>query len=265
MLGTPVVSGNVSLYNESGGRPIHPTPVVGCVGVLERAESAVRMAPADATGSLFLLGDAGARLRRLGVAGAGRGRERRAHPRGRPARAALAVRPARRARARRRRAALGPRRLRRRPRGRAGRGRRSPPARGVDVDARARAAAPTSTLFGECCGLVVASCAAGRRGAPGRGVRRCRRASRENRCAWAALRSRCAAASVALELPLADARAAYDGHAPAMRWRPSDVRRLRHLRARPRRRAARLLRALRAAAPRPGERRHRRLRRPPRD
>ena len=29
VLGTPVVSGNVSLYNESGGRPIHPTPVVG--------------------------------------------------------------------------------------------------------------------------------------------------------------------------------------------------------------------------------------------
>jgi phosphoribosylformylglycinamidine synthase len=56
VLGTPVVSGNVSLYNESGGKPIHPTPVVGCVGVLERAESAVPMAPADATGSLFLLG-----------------------------------------------------------------------------------------------------------------------------------------------------------------------------------------------------------------
>ena len=56
VLGTPVVSGNVSLYNESGGRPIHPTPVVGCVGVLERAASAVPLAPADASGSLFLLG-----------------------------------------------------------------------------------------------------------------------------------------------------------------------------------------------------------------
>ena len=31
----PVVSGNVSLYNESDGRPIHPTPVVGCVGVVD--------------------------------------------------------------------------------------------------------------------------------------------------------------------------------------------------------------------------------------
>ena len=33
-LGIPVVSGNVSLYNETGGRPIHPTPVVGCVGLV---------------------------------------------------------------------------------------------------------------------------------------------------------------------------------------------------------------------------------------
>jgi phosphoribosylformylglycinamidine synthase subunit PurL len=34
-LGTPVVSGNVSLYNETDGRPIDPTPVVGCVGLVE--------------------------------------------------------------------------------------------------------------------------------------------------------------------------------------------------------------------------------------
>jgi phosphoribosylformylglycinamidine synthase subunit PurL len=33
-LGIPVVSGNVSLYNESGGRAIPPTPVVGCVGLV---------------------------------------------------------------------------------------------------------------------------------------------------------------------------------------------------------------------------------------
>ncbi len=32
---TPVVSGNVSLYNETNGRPIYPTPVVGMLGVLE--------------------------------------------------------------------------------------------------------------------------------------------------------------------------------------------------------------------------------------
>jgi phosphoribosylformylglycinamidine synthase II len=33
-LGIPVVSGNVSLYNESDGRAIPPTPVVGCVGLV---------------------------------------------------------------------------------------------------------------------------------------------------------------------------------------------------------------------------------------
>jgi phosphoribosylformylglycinamidine synthase II len=31
----PVVSGNVSLYNETNGRAIHPTPVVGAVGLVE--------------------------------------------------------------------------------------------------------------------------------------------------------------------------------------------------------------------------------------
>jgi phosphoribosylformylglycinamidine synthase len=30
----PVVSGNVSLYNETDGHAIHPTPVVGCVGLV---------------------------------------------------------------------------------------------------------------------------------------------------------------------------------------------------------------------------------------
>jgi phosphoribosylformylglycinamidine synthase subunit PurL len=33
-IGAPVVSGNVSLYNETDGRPIPPTPVVGCVGLV---------------------------------------------------------------------------------------------------------------------------------------------------------------------------------------------------------------------------------------
>jgi phosphoribosylformylglycinamidine synthase subunit PurL len=34
-LDVPVVSGNVSLYNETNGRAIHPTPVVGAVGIVE--------------------------------------------------------------------------------------------------------------------------------------------------------------------------------------------------------------------------------------
>ena len=35
VLGVPVVSGNVSLYNETQGQPIYPTPVVGALGLLE--------------------------------------------------------------------------------------------------------------------------------------------------------------------------------------------------------------------------------------
>ena len=44
-LGIPVVSGNVSLYNETDGRAIPPTPVVGCVGLVpRRARGASRLA-----------------------------------------------------------------------------------------------------------------------------------------------------------------------------------------------------------------------------
>jgi phosphoribosylformylglycinamidine synthase len=39
-LGVPVVGGNVSLYNEGGGGPIYPTPVVGIVGELPDARRA---------------------------------------------------------------------------------------------------------------------------------------------------------------------------------------------------------------------------------
>ena len=35
VLGTPIVSGNVSLYNEAQGQAIYPTPVVGGVGLIE--------------------------------------------------------------------------------------------------------------------------------------------------------------------------------------------------------------------------------------
>jgi phosphoribosylformylglycinamidine synthase len=41
-LGIPVVSGNVSLYNDTGGRSIHPTPVVGCVGLVPDVRSIPR-------------------------------------------------------------------------------------------------------------------------------------------------------------------------------------------------------------------------------
>lgn len=42
-LGVPVVGGNVSLYNEGGGGPIYPTPVVGLVGELPDARWAGRL------------------------------------------------------------------------------------------------------------------------------------------------------------------------------------------------------------------------------
>src|SRR5262249_17855115 len=40
-LGTPVVSGNVSLYNETEGRGVKPTPTVGVVGLIANAADAV--------------------------------------------------------------------------------------------------------------------------------------------------------------------------------------------------------------------------------
>jgi phosphoribosylformylglycinamidine synthase subunit PurL len=63
-LGIPVTGGNVSLYNETRarvgdetrGRAIHPTPVVGVLGVLEDAEDAVGMAFEDEGDIVFLLG-----------------------------------------------------------------------------------------------------------------------------------------------------------------------------------------------------------------
>lgn len=37
-LGIPVISGNVSLYNETDGKPIYPTPMIGMVGLSEGKE-----------------------------------------------------------------------------------------------------------------------------------------------------------------------------------------------------------------------------------
>ncbi|KLU39313.1 MAG: phosphoribosylformylglycinamidine synthase [Peptococcaceae bacterium 1109] len=40
-LDTPVTGGNVSLYNESGEKPIYPTPIIGMVGIVENASKAL--------------------------------------------------------------------------------------------------------------------------------------------------------------------------------------------------------------------------------
>ena len=43
-LGTPIVSGNVSLYNETEGTPILPTPVIGGVGLKAKADPRISIA-----------------------------------------------------------------------------------------------------------------------------------------------------------------------------------------------------------------------------
>ena len=67
-LGIPVVSGNVSLYNETDGRAIYPTPVVGCVGLVDD----VRRVPATwrEGDAVFARRRARAAPRRLRVPGA---------------------------------------------------------------------------------------------------------------------------------------------------------------------------------------------------
>ncbi|MFN8536135.1 MAG: phosphoribosylformylglycinamidine synthase subunit PurL [Thermomicrobiales bacterium] len=60
-LGIPVVSGNVSLYNESNGMAIPPTPTVGAVGLLEDVAQSRRMAW-GAGETILLLGPLAATL-----------------------------------------------------------------------------------------------------------------------------------------------------------------------------------------------------------
>jgi phosphoribosylformylglycinamidine synthase II len=55
-LGIPIVSGNVSLYNETPAAPILPTPVIGTVGLLEDRARAVPLGWREAD-ELWLLGD----------------------------------------------------------------------------------------------------------------------------------------------------------------------------------------------------------------
>ncbi len=53
----PVVSGNVSLYNETSGSAIWPTPVIGGVGLIEDASRAVDLALKREGNALLLIGD----------------------------------------------------------------------------------------------------------------------------------------------------------------------------------------------------------------
>jgi phosphoribosylformylglycinamidine synthase len=104
-LGVPVTGGNVSFYNQTGETPIHPTPVVGVLGIIDDVARRIPSGWQDAGENIYLLGvtreelsgsawaevvhdhlggrpPAGGRPRR-------RAPPRRAHPRGRRAGAHL--------------------------------------------------------------------------------------------------------------------------------------------------------------------------------
>ncbi len=55
-LGTPITGGNVSFYNQTGDIAVHPTPVIGVLGVLDDVSMRVGTAFAEPGDMIFLLG-----------------------------------------------------------------------------------------------------------------------------------------------------------------------------------------------------------------
>jgi phosphoribosylformylglycinamidine synthase len=55
-LGVPITGGNVSLYNETDGTAIYPTPVIGVVGLLEHADRVVSRRFRESGDAIVLLG-----------------------------------------------------------------------------------------------------------------------------------------------------------------------------------------------------------------
>ena len=55
-LNVPVISGNVSLYNETQGVGIYPTPIIGCLGLLEDVSANVGTGFKQAGDAIILLG-----------------------------------------------------------------------------------------------------------------------------------------------------------------------------------------------------------------
>ena len=55
-LDMPIVSGNVSLYNETDGSGILPTPTIGAVGIMATLDEMIRIAPNDGD-TLILIGE----------------------------------------------------------------------------------------------------------------------------------------------------------------------------------------------------------------
>ncbi len=58
----PVVSGNVSFYNETNGKPIQPTPAIGAVGLIADLDRMATTALGDAGESLILIGETAGHL-----------------------------------------------------------------------------------------------------------------------------------------------------------------------------------------------------------
>ena len=56
-LGVPITGGNVSLYNETDGKAIYPTPTIGVVGLLERADRVVARRFRESGDTIILLGE----------------------------------------------------------------------------------------------------------------------------------------------------------------------------------------------------------------
>jgi phosphoribosylformylglycinamidine synthase len=61
-LGIPVTGGNVSFYNQTGDLPIHPTPVIAVLGVIDDVARRVPSGWQDDGHNIYLLGDTRAEL-----------------------------------------------------------------------------------------------------------------------------------------------------------------------------------------------------------
>ncbi|MEI5992766.1 phosphoribosylformylglycinamidine synthase subunit PurL [Candidatus Enterococcus mansonii] len=57
VLETPVISGNVSLYNETNGNAIYPTPVIGMVGLIEHLSDITTQEFKEAGDYIYVLGE----------------------------------------------------------------------------------------------------------------------------------------------------------------------------------------------------------------
>ncbi|GEL04338.1 phosphoribosylformylglycinamidine synthase subunit PurL [Rummeliibacillus stabekisii] len=57
-LKTPVIGGNVSLYNETNGEAVYPTPVVGMVGLIEDTAHITTQTFKDAGDLIYIIGEA---------------------------------------------------------------------------------------------------------------------------------------------------------------------------------------------------------------